>query len=485
MTENSLEQTEASPPPWTSFDTVAIGALLVAALGAHFWRLGVPNMLVYDEHIYVAEAYQYLRGEAFFEIHPPFAILLIVACAKLFGCHSWSWRVANALIGSALIPITYLLARRMFYSRGAATLAAVLLLCEGMFLQYSRLALINIVYLTMGAAAYLILFRLMQTRGLRDRRGWLALLGIVLGLGLGSKFAIPAVTWLLVVGFLVASIYRSQPHESNDEDSGSLLTGYLAGTIALVGGISGIVFFLTFLPNYALGWWTGISSLATYYHRVLLANRFYPIPLSHQDSPWWSWPLMLRAYREWQQQDDSGMYLAIWGGGNPAIWWAALVAIILGGVRAVRGGHVSWNFLCIGYLAYLGMFVPVHRSVYLYSYLPSLYLGVLALAGLLDACWKETAQVWEQSALLLPVFAVSLLGLGYLYGAITAGVTVAGYAALVRLGKWPGKFVCAVFLVASVAVFLYFLPIWIPLPLTTDDIEARLWFTNAGLPNWK
>jgi dolichyl-phosphate-mannose--protein O-mannosyl transferase len=131
------------------------------------------------------------------------------------------------------------------------------------------------------------------------------------------------------------------------------------------------------------------------------------------------------------------------------------------------------------------MFVPVHRSVYLYSYLPSLYLGVLALAGLLDACWKETAQVWEQSALLLPVFAVSLLGLGYLYGAITAGVTVAGYAALVRLGKWPGKFVCAVFLVASVAVFLYFLPIWIPLPLTTDDIEARLWFTNAGLPNWK
>ncbi len=485
MTENLSGQTRASTPRWSSFDTIVICAMLAAALFTHFWRIGVPDMLVYDEHIYVEEAYKYLRGETFFEVHPPFAILLIVAGARIFGCRAWSWRVANAVIGAALIPITYFLARRMFNSRGAAMLAALLVLCEGMFLQYSRLALINIVYLTMGAAAYLALFRFIQTRDPIDHRRTLVWMGIVLGLGLGSKFAIPGITWLLVVSFLAYSILvPANPTESGD-GYGASRASYLVGAIALLGGISGIVFFLTFLPNYALGWWNGISSLTTYYHRVLLANRFYPPPLNHQDSPWWKWPLMLRAYKLWQAPDDMGMYLTTWGGGNPAIWWAALVAFVLGGIRAVRGGGLSWIFLTIGYLAYLGMFIPVHRSVYLYSYMPALYLGIIAMAGLLDECWKETAPGWEQAPLLLPVFAVSLLGLGYLSGSIVTGSTVAGFSALTWIGKWRGKFVCMVFLAASIAVFFYFLPLWIPQPMTTDAIDARMWFSNAGLGNWK
>jgi dolichyl-phosphate-mannose--protein O-mannosyl transferase len=194
---------------------------------------------------------------------------------------------------------------------------------------------------------------------------------------------------------------------------------------------------------------------------------------------------MLRAYRLWQAPDDEGMFLAIWGGGNAAVWWAALVAIILGMIRAVRGGGLAWNFLSIGYLAYLGIFVPIHRSVYLYSYLPALYLGILALAALLDACWKETAQIGEQMPLLLPVFAVSVLGLGYLEGTIVSAVIGAVYVFLALLGKWRGKFVCATVMIASIAVFLYFVPMWISLPMTKDAMDARMWFNDAGLGNWK
>ncbi len=484
MAENPPGYANLQPPPWSRFDTIAISALVIAAIFAHFWRIGIPDSLVYDEHIYVEEAYKYLRGESFFEVHPPLGILLIVAGIKLFGCHSWSWRVANATIGTALIPITYLLTRRMFYSRGAAMLAGLLLLCEGMFLEYSRLALINIVYLTLGAAAFLLLFRFTQNPDLRDRRRSLLWLGVLLGLGLGSKFAIPGVTWLLVVGFLVSSLLWS-PNRSAEGGFNFSAPGYVIGAIALIGGLSGFFFFLTFLPNYALGWWTGISSLTTYYHRVLLANTYYPAPLNHQDSLWWSWPLMLRAYKLWQAPDDRGTLLVIWGGGNAAIWWAALVAIILGLVRALRGGGTAWNFLSIGYLAYLGMFVPIHRSVYLYSYMPALYLGIIALAALLDACWKETAQVWEQGALLFPVFAVAILGLGSLAGGIAAGVIAALYVALAVLRKWRGKFVCAVVVATSIVVFLYFVPMWIPLPMTKDAIDAYLWFNDAGLGNWK
>ena len=104
---------QSSPPPWISYDSFMIGALIIVAAIQHFWRLQLPGILVYDEHVYVEEAYKYLGGRVFFEVHPPLAITLIVACAWLFGCHSWSWRISSALAGTALIPITYLLARRM------------------------------------------------------------------------------------------------------------------------------------------------------------------------------------------------------------------------------------------------------------------------------------------------------------------------------------------------------------------------------------
>ena len=486
MTEEMSDSTPASiPPPWSRFDTIAIYALVAVALIAHLWRLQVPTILVYDEHVYVEEAYKYLGGQVFFEVHPPFAITLIVACAWLFGCHSWSWRISSAIAGTALIPITYLLARRMFKSRRAALLSAILVLCEGMFLEYSRLALINILYLTLAAAAYLAVFRFMQVPDRRDRRRTMTLMAIALGLGLGSKLAIPGITWLLTVGFLVFTIVvASLERERVGEWWKALQLRYLVGALVLVSGISGLFFVLTFMPNYIVGWWGGVASITRYYHHVVAVNKTYPAPVSHQDSPWWTWPLMLRAYNYAQQQDDMGNLVTVWGGGNPAIWWAALVAIVLAAIRAVRRDGIAWSFLVIGYLMYTAMWIPVPRALYLYSYLPAFYLGILALAGLLDACWKGTAAVWEQAAILLPVVAVSMLGLGYDYGALASIVIFGGYAALAALGKRSGRFVCAVFVGAAVAVFFYFLPLWIPFPLTRDQFEARMWFNAAGLGNW-
>jgi len=482
--ERSVPAPDSAPPPWTRSDSAAIWILVLVAAGFHFWRLGSPGVLVYDEHVYVEEAYKYLAGQVFFEVHPPFAITLIVACAWVFGCYSWSWRIPSAVAGTALIPITYLLARRMFRSRRAAAIASLLMLCEGMFLEYSRLALINILYLTMAALAYLALFRFRQVRDLIDRRRTLALLGIALGLGLGSKLAIPGITWLVTIGFLVISLATEWFQRGADAGPNASDVTYMVGAVVLVGSLSGLFFILTFLPNYIVGWWGGVASITRYYHHVVEVNKTYPAPLTHSDSPWWSWPLMLRPYLYWKQQDDLGNYLVVWGGGNPAIWWAALVAIIIAAVRALRREGVAWSFLVIGYLMYTAMWIPVPRALYVYSYLPAFYLAILALAGILDSCWDERASRWEQVALLLPVMAAALLGLGYLWGAIASIAIALGYAATTMRARASGRFSCAVFLATAVAVFIYFLPLWIPLALSQNQFVARMWFNTAGLGNW-
>jgi dolichyl-phosphate-mannose--protein O-mannosyl transferase len=117
--------------------------------------------------------------------------------------------------------------------------------------------------------------------------------------------------------------------------------------------------------------------------------------------------------------------------------------------------------------------------------MPALYLAILALAGLLDDCWKGAAKVWEQAVLLLPVFAAGLLGLGYLYGGIVSALVLAGYLLLVRRGLRSGRLVCAMVVATSLAVFLFFLPFWIPLALQDTGVEARMWLDNVGLGSWQ
>ncbi len=186
--------------PWLRIDTIVLGALVAAAAATRLWHLGLPAEIVFDEVHFVAQARHYIRGEPFLDPHPPLAKLVIAAGIVLFGDHPWSWRIGNALLGILLVALTYMLGRRMFASRLAGALAASFVICDGMFLVDSRVAVIDIVYLTLAAWSYLLLFRFAESSDHRDRRRTLAAMGVTLGLCLGSKLYVPAITFLLCAG---------------------------------------------------------------------------------------------------------------------------------------------------------------------------------------------------------------------------------------------------------------------------------------------
>ena len=196
-------EAEVTAPPWIGTDTVIITGLLIAAAITRFWHLGHPAEIVFDEVHFVAQGRHYLHGESFLDPHPPLAKLVIAAGIWMFGDHPWSWRVGNATIGTAMVGITYLLGRRMTGSRIAATLAAGCILCDGMYLVDSRIAVIDIVYLTCAAVSYLLFFKFAQTHDTKARRRILPWLGLALGLCLSAKLYIPAITFLLVTGFML------------------------------------------------------------------------------------------------------------------------------------------------------------------------------------------------------------------------------------------------------------------------------------------
>jgi Gpi18-like mannosyltransferase len=489
----------AAAPPWSRIDTAAFGALMLAAVVTRFWHLGKPAEIVFDEVHFVGQARHYLHNEIFLDPHPPLAKLVIAAGILLFGDHPWSWRVGNAVIGCVLVGVTYLLARRIAGWRLVGALAAAFIVGDGMFLVDSRVAVIDIVYITFAAISYLLLFKFIQTPGHSARRRILPWLGLALGLCVGAKLYIPAVTFLLVMGFL-AYVIAKDPSLSSETlararmAGAALLTGAealarvrrrrITGAVLLTGSIASAAYLAVFTPHFVLGWWGGIRDLFHYYSDVIWYERSVAQATHPYSSPWWSWPLMLRPVAYWQAFPKTGPVATIWGGGNPVLWWGALTAITVVALQAVERPSLARSFLVIGYAGYLVIWVWIGRTLFLYHYMPSVYLGYIALAWLIAQCIDGTAEPWEHLALMITLLPAFILGLGATFGGILFVVMVAGYAAMLTRTPYAGRYIAGVYLACALAAFIYFWPVWVGIYIDRSGYYARMWLQGSGLRSW-
>ncbi len=472
--------------PWLRIDTIVMTVLIACAAVTRLWRLALPGEIVFDEvHFVENQARHYLHGESFLDPHPPLDKLVITLGILLFGDHPWSWRIGNAVIGIALVGITYLLGRRMFHSRLAAALAAAFIAGDGLFIVDSRIAVIDIAYVTAAAFAYLMLFRFLENTEPLDRRRTMVWMGLALGLCMGSKLYIPFVAFLLVMGFLIRALWVPDGVSLRLARYDPQRYRRVGGAVLLTGAISAAVYIAIFLPHFLLGWWGGVADLVHYYSDVLWYERSVSSATHPYSSPWWSWPLMLRPVAYWQNFPNTGKVQTVWGGGNPASWWAAFTAIGIIAVQAYERRSTWRPFILIGYLGFLAIWVPIGRTLFLYHYMGSIYLAYLALGAVLAECWNDGAQPWEHLALLLTLVPVFILGLGPAWGIANLLIVAVCYATvLLQRPQYAGKFTCAVLCAVSLVVFLYYYPIWIGLPIERSGYYARMWLQGGGLRSW-
>jgi len=171
--------------------------------------------------------------------------------------------------------------------------------------------------------------------------------------------------------------------------------------------------------------------------------------------------------------------------GNPVIWWGVVLAVPLVALKAVARRDVALAFIVVGYVGYLAMWLPISRYQFVYYYMPSLYLGFFALASTLVECARGEPGGWEPLALLAPVVAVLVLGLGAAYGLGIAGAVAGLYLGLrYHSPRYTGMFVCAVFVTTVLALFVYFFPVWTGASLSVTGLRRRMWLHGPGLANW-
>ncbi len=463
--------------------------LVVIAGGLRFWRLQQPNELVFDEVYFVEQGKNYLRGKEFMDPHPPFAKLAIGASVALFGGEASGYRVFNAACGTVLVGVAYLTGRKLLGDGLAAFATAAAVAFDGLFIVDSRIAVIDIWYVTFGAISYLLLFQYLRTPPLERRPGILVLLGIALGLNLASKLFIPAFTWMTVVFFLaVISVHAERLHRSKQPWARGLAPA------ALVTCAATAMYLAVFLPHYWLGWWHSIWDIPKYFKDVIGYEAAVADATHPYSSKWYTWPFLLRPvwYHFKDVPNDPSHVVGVWGGGNPILWWGGFAAILVAFARGVRERHFASVFLCTAFVLHYVVWSWIGRTLFQYHYLPSLYASLLALGMALGMLWRAPADdgFWVGAGVvllvpLLPTFLGPFPRWGILLWAAIAGVYGAAvvYRRLPTFQWPPGRVVVVAYGAVTVALLIYFYPLWSGMPIARDMYSTRMWFQN-GPARW-
>ena len=358
----------ALPPPGPRRDLAIALLFTLAAAVFRLPRLGVPGEEVFDEVYHAKTALQYLNGESPTEwVHPPTAKLLIAVGVWLFGYVPWAWRLIPALAGVALAPVFYLFARRVLVTERAAVLATVLLLCDGVYLVQSRIAMTNIFAVLFQVSSALFILR----AALRPRLSApdMAAAGLFLGLALSTRWtSLWAAGFLGLVLLAVRRLRIIKPRE--------LTLTVLAFLVLPVG-----IYVLSYVPwmrqGHELKELLPLQKAIWRYHADLRATHPY-------FSRWYTWPLLYRP--TWYYFKQTGETIrGIVALGNPALWWASVPVTVWALVTGTKEKDARRLFSGLGFCA---MYLPwgisprtLNYSHYLFEAIP---YACLSLGALLD-----------------------------------------------------------------------------------------------------
>lgn len=145
-------------------------------------------------------------------------------------------------------------------------------------------------------------------------------------------------------------------------------------------------------------------------------------------SKWWSWFLLLRPI--WLYfKETNGQNIGVDGIGNPLAWWSSIVVIplLIWGMALKYKNHLV---ILAGFLVFLLFWAPFNRVLFFYHAMPSFIFLTLGIS------------LWFERLVL----------------------------------KYPyGKYYVAIYFCILFLLFVYFLPIWVGVPLSSGQFYHRIW----------
>lgn len=523
-----------------------LGPLLVTVLAGYlrFDRLGSPKAVVFDETYYAKDALALLKfgwehntvenadklliadpdahiwanGPAFVA-HPPFGKWMIAIGEWMFGATPFGWRFIPALVGTLSVLILCRVARRMTGSTLLGCAAGLLLALDGLAFVTSRAALLDVfvMFWILAGFACLVNDRDRSRRVLAGKiergdtsvygpflaHGWRWAAGICLGLACATKWT--GIFYVAAFGLMVVLWDYGARRAAGVRApfTGTLLLEAVPAFVQLV--VVGVVTYLAtwwgwiFKPG---GWgrgtvsgnplWRPVEAMPNLweYHSQMLGFHT-GLHAKHPYQSWpWDWPILRRPVAFFYTEPKGGCGGAarcsreILGIGTPALWWGALVALVVVAflwliLRDWRAGAILLGFGA-GWLTWFPS-AFADRTMFLFyatPLIPFMVLAVVLVLGYLigpapaGMAGAHAARSGDDG---VPDASPGPYGAGP-YGDEGAPAPVAVQGAGMR--RLVGAAAAGAFLLVVLANFAYFYPILSAQTLPYNDWHERIWFQS-------
>ncbi|KAK8858417.1 hypothetical protein IAR55_002644 [Kwoniella newhampshirensis] len=188
-----------------------LGGIVLVGWWVRMYKIGRPSSVVFDEVHFGGFAMKYIKRKFFMDVHPPLAKLLITLSAWIGGFDGGfdfkdigkdylepgvpyiTMRFLPALLGLALIPLTFLTLISLRLSLATAILGSLLITFENALITQSRLILLDsyLVFFTGLTTFFWVRFSLHDSEGRAFTATWwryLFLTGLSLGAVVSCKW---------------------------------------------------------------------------------------------------------------------------------------------------------------------------------------------------------------------------------------------------------------------------------------------------------
>jgi dolichyl-phosphate-mannose-protein mannosyltransferase len=406
----------------------------------------------FDEIYFVRTAEQYLHLQLPYEwTHPPLGKLIQASGILIFGFDPFGWRIMGVIFATLMIPLIYLLGKKLVDAWIGGFTAAFLLTFDFMHFTMARMGTADTYVVFFSLASQLFFF--IYLKNVLDK-GWktsilpLFLAIFFFALGFSSK-------WLVLYGFvgqlaLLAAVRLKEVRKLKSNISGKIYAflDHPYSVIVLFLLFAVAIYFLTYIPDMLAGRSfldvIGLQSQMYIYHSTLTATH----PFS---SPWYSWPFMFDLF-------NTNVHVPVWlqvtslpGAtestivvmGNPAVWWvgfAAVLALAVIGLSKIFKKQFSLRdnlpsvFIVVLFFFQWLPYILISRVIFIYHFYVNVPFLCLAPALLIGKYWNNK---WVK-ILAISYFALTV-ALFILFFPVISGATTS--TSTVDSLRWFGSWV--------------------------------------------
>jgi len=402
------------------------------------------SKMYFDEVYFARAAENYVNHEIPHErTHPPLGKLIQAAGVAVFGETPFGWRIMGVVFATLMIPLMYLLGKKLFGTWIGGFSAAFLLAFDFMHFTMARIGTVDtyVVFFSLLSQLFFLIYFMNVVRN-----GWkktsvlpLFLTVIFFALGISTKwFVLYSAAGLLAL--LVAVRFKELA-----KLKASLSEKYVAffnyPALLLLGfiGVAVVIYFATYIPEMLAG-----DSPLTIFNLQGAMFSFHSGSVTDSASaPWWSWPFMFRIdgvnVPRWFDISylPNNVVSTITVLGNPVVWWVGFALMLVLTERAIHGRELLANLrsrlskstvqerisirangwelpaifiVAIFFFSWLP-YVFIGRATYIYHFYLSVPLLCLAITYFINKYWNT--RLGKVAAIAIFASAVAMFALFY------------------------------------------------------------------------